>query len=103
MRHAALVLMFASAASAAPELRYTGIDQVKALAAETPAVGEARPVAGSDVITEAHILVQAGKDVLFGYADTPAQAAAAAAYWTAALKPAGVTVGAPEYKNNFFT
>ena len=101
MRHAALALLLAAPASA--ELTYTSAAALTAAAPEVPAVGDGRPVAGSDVITEAHILVQAGKNVLFGYADTPAQAAAAAAYWTAALKPQGVEVGALEYKNNFFT
>ncbi|TPW20484.1 MAG: hypothetical protein FD126_1636 [Elusimicrobia bacterium] len=106
MRHAALALLLAAPASALPEFRYTTAAELKAAVAESPAapaVGDGRPVGASDVITEAHILVQAGKTVLFGHADTPEQAAAAAAYWTAALKPSGVEVGAVEYKNNFFT
>lgn len=108
MRYAALALMLTTTAFAAgsPELRYANIAELKALAADTPAapaVNDGRPVGGSDVITEAHILVQAGKTVLFGYADTSEQAAAAAAYWAAALNGQGVIVGAPEFKNNFFT
>ena len=106
MRHAALALLLAAPSSALTEFRYTGAAELKAAVAESPAapaVSDGRPVGATDVITDAHILVQAGKTVLFGHADTPAQAAASAAYWTAALKPQGVEVGAVEYKNNFFT
>lgn len=106
MRLTALALLLAAPAAALPDFHYTTAAELKAAVSETPAaptLSDARPVGGSDVITEAHILVQAGKTVLFGHADTPEQAAAAAAYWTAALKPHGVSVGAVEYKNNFFT
>lgn len=104
MRHAALALLLA--APAAADFRYTSAAELRSGAVELPPlppVDEGRPVGGSDVITEAHILVQAGKTVLFGHADTPEQAAAAAAYWAAALKPQGVEVGAAQYKDNFFT
>lgn len=106
MRLTVLALLLAAPAAALSDFHYTSAADLKAGSVELPPlppVDEGRPVGGSDVITEAHILVQAGKTVLFGHADTPEQAAAAAAYWTAALKPQGVEVGPVEYKNNFFT
>lgn len=108
MRHAAFaaVLALSSApafAAGGPELTYTGAAELKAAAAEVPAVGDARPAGASDVITESHLLLQAGKTVLFGHADTAEQAAAAAAYWTPLLSAQGVTVGAMEFKSGLFT
>jgi hypothetical protein len=108
MRHAAFaaVLALSSApafAAGSPELTYTGAAELKAAAAQVPAVGESRAAGASDVITEPHILLQAGKTVLFGHADTAEQAAAAAAYWTPLLTAQGIAVGTLEYKSGIFT
>lgn len=102
MRHAALALVLALPA-AANEFRYTTAAELKAAAAEVPALGETKAAGATDVVTEGHLLLQAGKTVLFGHADTPAQAAAAAAYWTPLLAAQGVTVGAMEFKSGIFT
>lgn len=109
MSHAALAAVLALSAARAyaaggPELRYLTAAELKAAAeAQVPAVADARPAGATDVITESHLLLQAGKSVLVGYADTAAQAASAAAYWTPLLQAQGVTVGAAEFKNGVFT
>lgn len=56
----------------------------------------------SDVITRSHMLAQAGREALFGYADTPAQYAEAVAYWSELLRAAGVVPGAAVHKDGFY-
>lgn len=43
-----------------------------------------------DVISAYHMIAQAGKDVVFGYADNDKDAAEATAYWSGVLKAAGI-------------
>lgn len=51
----------------------------------------ATPLAqAGDVISAYHMIAQAGKDVLFGYADNDADAAEAETYWSGVLKAAGI-------------
>jgi hypothetical protein len=83
-----------------PAFNFTGPAQLRM---EKFAIAEPAPVP-ADVITKSHMLVQAGKDVLFGYADTREKFAEAAAHWTEVLKAAGIAPGAPTYgKGGFFT
>lgn len=56
-----------------------------------------------DEISSYHLIAQAGREVLFGYAQTPAEAAEATAYWAKALSEAGVTPGAPTYADGMYT
>ncbi|MDE2142178.1 MAG: hypothetical protein KGJ84_07195 [Elusimicrobia bacterium] len=56
-----------------------------------------------DVITDYHLLAQAGKSALYGYAQTPEQAAEATAYWTKVLTAAGVKAGAATYADGMYT
>lgn len=73
-----------------------------ALRAQQPA--PAAPAAlPADVISRGHMLIQAGKDVLFGHADTPEQFAEAVAYWNGVLSAAGIRPGVAEYKSGIFT
>lgn len=58
--------------------------------------------AAADVISRNHLLVQAGKDVLFGFAETDAEYQEAAAYWSAALEYAGVEPGAPRFEEGMY-
>ena len=60
------------------------------------------PAQPGDVITAYHMIAQAGKDSLFGYADTDVQAAEATSYWTAALKSAGIQTGAPTFADGMY-
>jgi hypothetical protein len=55
-----------------------------------------------DVITSYHMIAQAGKDSLFGYADNEADAAEATAYWSGVLKAAGVQIGAPTFADGMY-
>ena len=101
---AALVLLLSPLAASAdgaalPAFNFTG---VAALRAEKSALvaPEPRP---ADVIVKSHMYIQAGKDVLFGYADTKEQFAEASAYWSEVLAAAGIQAGAATYKDGFFT
>lgn len=101
---AALVLLLSPLAASAengalPAFNFTGVAQLRAekFALEAPAP---RP---ADVIVKSHMYIQAGKDVLFGYADTAEKFAEASAYWTGVLNAAGIQAGAPVYKDGFFT
>ena len=99
---AALALLLsplAASADALPEFRFTG---ASALRADLSTISAPEPRA-SDVIVKGHMLIQAGKDVLFGYADTPEQFAEAAAHWSEVLKNAGIEPGVAEYKDRIFT
>src|SRR3989344_3550569 len=67
------------------------------LAASAPmAAAEPRP---ADVVSQSHMHIQAGKDVLFGYAKTPEQFAEASAYWAEVLRSAGIEPGAARVLN----
>jgi hypothetical protein len=99
---ACLCCLFHTAAASAqsleglPAFGYSGIAnlrQYQAEAAVAPVHGKA-----TDVITATHLMLQGGKDVLFGYADNDAQFNEAAAYWTPVLKAAGITLGTPTYE-----
>jgi hypothetical protein len=49
------------------------------------------------------MLIQAGKDVLYGFADTPEQFAEASAYWAGVLIDTGIEPGVPTFENRIFT
>ena len=55
-----------------------------------------------DVLTSYHMIAQAGKDSLFGYADNEAEASEATAYWSAVLKSAGIPTGAPVFADGMY-
>lgn len=84
---------------ALPAFRFAGAEQLRAektaLAAPAP-----RP---ADVVSRSHMHIQAGKDVLFGYAKTPEQFAEASAYWAEVLRSAGIEPGAAAHKDGLFT
>ncbi|MBI2385920.1 MAG: hypothetical protein HYV14_07890 [Elusimicrobia bacterium] len=84
---------------ALPAFRFTG---VAALRAEGSAIAAPAP-RPADVVTKSHMHIQAGKDVLFGYAETPEQFAEASSYWAEVLESAGIRPGVPAYKDGFFT
>jgi hypothetical protein len=90
----------ASAAEGLPAFGSVDFAALHALALQSK-LASPRSAAG-DVITDYHMIAQAGKDVLFGYADTPEQAAQATAYWTAALKSAGVPAGTPTFSDGMY-
>jgi len=92
-------LAAAAESGALPAFHFTAPAALRAEAAAI-AAPEPRP---ADVIAKGHMLIQAGKEALFGYADTPADFAEAAAHWTEVLKAAGIEPGAPTYKDTIFT
>jgi hypothetical protein len=55
-----------------------------------------------DVIVAYHMIAQAGKDVVFGYADNSADAAEATAYWSGVLKAAGIQPGAATFSDGMY-
>jgi len=55
-----------------------------------------------DVITAYHMLAQAGRDVVFGYADNAKDAAEATAYWSGVLKAAGIQPGAATFADGMY-
>jgi len=59
------------------------------------------PRAG-DVVTRPHMLAQAGREALFGYADTEAQFREAVEHWSDVLRAAGIAPSAPSYKDGFY-
>jgi len=100
---AALLLLPLSAAAesgAFPAFNFMG---VKALRAEKPVAAVEPAARPADVVVKSHMYIQAGKEVLFGHADTPEQYAEAVAYWTEVLEAAGIQPGVPTYKDTFFT
>ncbi|UPT74372.1 MAG: hypothetical protein M0D55_01085 [Elusimicrobiota bacterium] len=105
MRHLLLACLFAVPASAQtglPAFEFTSAAQLRAMNEQRAAIAAPAAVP-ADVITSGHMLLQAGKDVLFGYADTKEQFEEAAARWSSALRAAGVTPGVPEWKDKLFT
>ncbi len=97
---AALCLVVASAAAAEglPSFGFTGAVQLR----REPFSLAAPAGVPVDVLTENSMLVQAGKDSLFGYAQTEPEFRAAAAYWAAALAAAGVKPGTPTYADGMY-
>lgn len=95
----ALLLAGSASAEPLPAFHFVAPAQlsVEVLA---PVAPPSRP---ADVIDKSHMHIQAGKDVLFGYADTPEQFAEATAYWSEVLRIAGVRPGTPVLKNGLFT
>jgi hypothetical protein len=97
-----LCLLLASGASASSEgLPSFAPISFAALRAQKSPLPTPRAQAG-DVITENHMIAHAAKDVVFGYADTDAQAAEATAYWSGVLKAAGIQTGAPTYADGMY-
>ncbi|MCM2304325.1 MAG: hypothetical protein NDJ72_06450 [Elusimicrobia bacterium] len=100
----ALALLLSPLAASAdngalPAFRFTGAAQLRAEKTAF-AAPEPRP---ADVVSQSHMHIQAGKDVLFGYAKTPEQFAEASAYWAEVLRSAGIEPGAATYKDGLFT
>ncbi len=84
---------------ALPAFNFTG---ATALRAEKSALTAPAPVP-ADVVVKGHMLVQAGMEVLFGYADTPEQFAESSKHWIEVLKAAGIEPGVATYKDGLFT
>lgn len=100
---AALALVLAPLAAAAengalPAFHFTGAAQLRAEKTEFAAPAP-RP---ADVIVSGHMLIQAGKDSLFGFAKTPDEFAQAVAHWSGVLEAAGIEPGTPELKDGIF-
>lgn len=100
----ALALLLSPLAASAergalPSFQFTG---ASALRADAPPMAAAEP-RPADVVSKSHMHIQAGKDVLFGFAKTPEQFAEASSYWIEVLKAAGIEPGAATYKEGFFT
>lgn len=100
----AFVLLLSPLAASAdngalPAFNFTGVAALRAQKS-TLVAPEPRP---ADVIDQSHMYIQAGKDVLFGYAKTQEQFNEASAYWTSVLAAAGIQPGAPTFKDGFFT
>ncbi len=96
-----ICLLLASGAFAAEALPSFGATSFAQLHAAKFSVALPRVQAG-DVLTSYHMIVQAGKDSLFGYADNDADAAEATAYWSAALKSVGIRTGAPTFADGMY-
>ena len=96
---AALLVAASASAELLPAFNFTTPAQ---LAVEVPAPA-APPSVPADVTNKSYMHIQAGKDVLFGYADTPEQFAETTAYWSEILRNAGVRPGTPVLKNGMFT
>lgn len=97
---AALCLLASSSAFAEglPAFNAVGFAALRSVKSTLPSpAGKA-----GDVISEYHLIAQAGRTVLFGYASTDAQAKEAVAYWTEILQAAGVSVGAPVYADGMY-
>jgi hypothetical protein len=96
-----ICLLLASGAFAADGL--PGFGSVSFAQLRETKVSIASPRAkAADVITDYHMIAQAGKAVLFGYADTDAQAAEATAYWGGVLKAAGIQPGAATFADGMY-
>jgi hypothetical protein len=100
----AVVLLLSPLAASAESMGLPAFNftSASALRAEKAAIAAPAP-RPADVIDKGYMLVQAGKEVLFGYADTQEQFVEAAAHWGEVLKAAGIQPGAPTYKDGFFT
>ncbi len=89
-----LAVLPAVASDGLPAFTYTGAAALRLASAQAP---QAPALEGraTDVVTARHLHAQAGREALFGYADTPEQYAEAVAHWTNALRAAGATAGTP--------
>lgn len=96
-----LCLLLATGAFAAEGLPGFGSFDFASLRAAKADIAIPRAQAG-DVITSYSMIAQAGKDSLFGYADNEKDAAAATAYWSGALKAAGIAAGAPTFADGMY-
>ena len=97
-----LLLASGAAADGLPSFDFIGAAALRAAESGAAPVPTPPSKAG-DVIDADHLYLQAGTKVLFGYADDAVRFHEAAAYWTAALTAAGVSVGAAEWKDGMFT
>ncbi len=96
-----LCLLLASGAYAGEGAPSFGTFSFASLRAAKTNIATPRSKAG-DVITAYHMIAQAGKDSLFGYADNAADAAEATSYWTAVLKAAGIQTGASSFADGMY-
>jgi len=99
----ALCLLPASFASAAaseglPSFGAVSFAEIRALKSSL----KAPSAKAGDEISAYHMMAQAGKDSLYGYAQKPEEAAEAISYWSEILKEAGVQVGAPTYADGLY-
>lgn len=99
---ACLFAVPASAQTGLPAFEFTSAAQLRAMTEQRAAIPAPAAVA-ADVISSGHMLVQAGKESLYGYAATKEQFEESVARWTAVLRAAGITPGAPEWKDTIFT
>ncbi len=95
---ALLLAASASAETALPAFEFTGLAQLRAQKAAVAVP----PAKASDVVDKAYMHIQAGKNTLFGYADTALQADEAVAYWSGVLRAAGIEPGTSTYKDGLF-
>lgn len=93
-----LLAVSARASEGLPAFAPTSFAEIAAVRStlQTP-----RAVSG-DVVTQYHMIAQAGKDVVFGYAQTPEQAAEAISYWTDALRKAGIAPGKAAFADGLY-
>lgn len=97
---AASVLLVASAVHAQGLPAFSGVS-FRQIRAERSTLEAPAPKAG-DVLSAYHMIAQAGRDRLFGYAQTEAEAAEAIKYWTGVLRDAGVTPGAAAFADGLY-
>ena len=95
------LLLLASGAYAAEGLPAFGSVSFAQLREMKANVAIPLPKAG-DVLSAYHMIAQAGKNSMFGYADNQADAAEAIAYWTAALKAAGIQPDAATFADGMY-
>jgi hypothetical protein len=99
-----LCLLLASGAFAAPSSDVQpafGFVSFARLHAAKFALSTPRAQAG-DVLTAYFMIAQAGKDSLFGYANSETEASEATAYWSGVLKTAGIQPGAPTFADGMY-
>jgi len=103
---AALVLVLSPLAASAetrglPAFDFTGAAALRAGQPLVPFLPpQARP---ADVITQGHMLIQAGREVLVGHTATPEEFAEASAYWSQVLREAGIEPGQASVNSGVFT
>jgi hypothetical protein len=96
-----LFLLLASGAFAAEGLPSFGSVSFAQLREAKADVKTPRPKAG-DVLSAYHMIAQAGKDSIFGYADNQADAAEAISYWTGVLRAAGIEPGGAAFADGMY-
>ncbi|MFI5349708.1 MAG: hypothetical protein ACHQ2Z_09200 [Elusimicrobiota bacterium] len=96
-----LCLLLASSAFAAEGLPSFGSVSFAQLREVKADIRIPRSKAG-DVLSTYHMIAQAGKETVFGYADNQADADEATAYWTAVLKAAGIQPGAATFADGMY-